>query len=66
MNFSLDCHAMSFGGAVLVNYTSFQKPLTLYRQYTGDVIGRLRFIRRAKELGFSLKRDALDTERDAQ
>ena len=26
-----------------------------YRQYTGDVVTRLRFIRRAKELGFSLK-----------
>src|SRR5216683_2441616 len=26
-----------------------------YRQYTQDVVARLRFIRRAKELGFSLK-----------
>src|SRR5947208_5062987 len=26
-----------------------------YRQYTEDVVARLRFIRRAKELGFSLK-----------
>jgi MerR family mercuric resistance operon transcriptional regulator len=26
-----------------------------YRQYTEDVVVRLRFIRRAKELGFSLK-----------
>jgi MerR family transcriptional regulator, copper efflux regulator len=26
-----------------------------YRQYTGDVVARLRFIRGAKELGFSLK-----------
>ncbi len=26
-----------------------------YRQYTGDIIPRLRFIKRAKELGFSLK-----------
>ncbi len=26
-----------------------------YRQYTKDVVRRLRFIRRAKELGFSLK-----------
>jgi MerR family mercuric resistance operon transcriptional regulator len=26
-----------------------------YRQYTDDVVTRLRFIRRAKELGFSLK-----------
>src|SRR5919204_5116878 len=26
-----------------------------YRQYTKDVVARLRFIRRAKELGFSLK-----------
>ena len=25
-----------------------------YRQYTGEVVGRLRFIRRAKALGFSL------------
>ena len=26
-----------------------------YRQYTADVVARLRFIRRAKELGFSLR-----------
>lgn len=26
-----------------------------YRHYTGDVVGRLRFIRRAKGLGFTLK-----------
>jgi MerR family mercuric resistance operon transcriptional regulator len=26
-----------------------------YRQYTADVVARLRFIKRAKELGFSLK-----------
>ena len=26
-----------------------------YRQYPGDVVARLRFIKRAKELGFSLK-----------
>lgn len=26
-----------------------------YRQYTGDAVARLKFIRRAKELGFSLK-----------
>lgn len=26
-----------------------------YRQYEGDVVARLRFIKRAKELGFSLK-----------
>lgn len=26
-----------------------------YRQYTDDVVARLRFIKRAKELGFSLK-----------
>jgi MerR family mercuric resistance operon transcriptional regulator len=26
-----------------------------YRQYAGEVVARLRFIRRAKELGFSLK-----------
>src|SRR5262245_9411900 len=26
-----------------------------YRQYAEDVVGRLRFIRRAKELGFTLK-----------
>src|SRR5262249_21537463 len=26
-----------------------------YRQYPGDVVTRLRFIRRAKELGFTLK-----------
>lgn len=26
-----------------------------YRQYSGDAVDRLRFIRRAKELGFSLK-----------
>ncbi len=29
-----------------------------YRQYTPDVISRLRFIRHAKELGFSLKEAA--------
>lgn len=26
-----------------------------YRQYTGEAVARLRFIRRAKELGFSLR-----------
>jgi DNA-binding transcriptional MerR regulator len=51
---------------------NFERPLNSYRkasgyrQYTQDAVGRLRFIRRAKELGFSLKEiaDALRFDPD--
>jgi Hg(II)-responsive transcriptional regulator len=32
-----------------------QRSATGYRQYTADAVGRLRFIKHAQELGFSLK-----------